>query len=365
MSRLNPQSQNFGRLTGQQRKELTELLQDAFSLSGLDRMLVQQLNLRSREEWALGNDLQTIVYLVIDKAEQRSLTAELLAGARAERPSHVGLFQFAQQFDAAPSSVKAERVVRTHLGFLDPEVWMPAFMARLGQVCRVEVRNGGARGTGFLIGPDLVLTNYHVVADLIRGELAPSFVEMRFDLPAGMAGVLCPLAAENWLAAASGGESDAFAHATPDHLDFALLRLERMVGDEIIDASEGTRRGWIPLPPDKPPMQPGEPLLMLGYPAGGTLKLSLDTSALMEMNPQGARIRYRTNSEPGSSGSPCFSLDWRLLALHQAGDPATPPRFNQGIPISAIRAYLHSLLQDNNLPPWRKSVLSRLLDSSN
>jgi V8-like Glu-specific endopeptidase len=51
------------------------------------------------------------------------------------------------------------------------------------------------------------------------------------------------------------------------------------------------------------------------------------------------RLRYKTNTEAGSSGSPCFTMDWTLVALHHLGDPARAPApaFNQGIPIELIR----------------------------
>ena len=42
------------------------------------------------------------------------------------------------------------------------------------QVCCIEVF-GNARGTGFLVAPDAVMTNYHVVADLLKGDPATKF----------------------------------------------------------------------------------------------------------------------------------------------------------------------------------------------
>jgi V8-like Glu-specific endopeptidase len=50
------------------------------------------------------------------------------------------------------------------------------------------------------------------------------------------------------------------------------------------------------------------------------------------------RVRYRTNTEEGSSGSPCFNQDWELVALHHSGDPnfERPATYNEGIPFEAI-----------------------------
>jgi V8-like Glu-specific endopeptidase len=55
----------------------------------------------------------------------------------------------------------------------------------------------------------------------------------------------------------------------------------------------------------------------------------------------GIRLRYRNNTEPGSSGSPVFTLAWELVALHHAGAPGPEPAsYNQGIPMARIKAYL-------------------------
>ncbi len=68
------------------------------------------------------------------------------------------------------------------------------------------------------------------------------------------------------------------------------------------------------------------------------MKLAMDTQAVIGRNKNATRILYRTNTEPGSSGSPCFTLDWNLVALHHYGDPCwQAPKFNQGVPIELIR----------------------------
>jgi V8-like Glu-specific endopeptidase len=84
------------------------------------------------------------------------------------------------------------------------------------------------------------------------------------------------------------------------------------------------------------------PLMIAQHPDGKPLKLAVDTESVIGVNANQTRVRYATNTEPGSSGSPVFDFDWNLVALHHLGDPAYnhPPAYNQGIPINNIRARL-------------------------
>ena len=80
------------------------------------------------------------------------------------------------------------------------------------------------------------------------------------------------------------------------------------------------------------------PLLIVQYPYGKPLKLALDMQGVIGFNANGTRIRYATQTEPAASGSPCFALDWTLVALHHYGDPLFGhPSYNQGVPIGMIR----------------------------
>ena len=90
-------------------------------------------------------------------------------------------------------------------------------------------------------------------------------------------------------------------------------------------------------------------ILIAQHPDGQPMKLALDTDAVDRakgfwLNAPGTRLRYATNTEGGSSGSPCFDFDWRLVALHHYGDPKTNGTnlrkfgdYNQGVPIGVIR----------------------------
>ena len=135
-----------------------------------------------------------------------------------------------------------------------------------------------------------------------------------------------------------------------DELDFALLQL---------GSSEGKKRGY--LVPTANKLKLGDPLFILHHPGQQVMQLSLDTKAVKQVDGIGPRIRYRTNTIAGSSGSPCFTAELQLAALHQGTDPdGQKRRYNQGIPISAIAQILRDRWKND---PAKRASLP-WLDSS-
>jgi hypothetical protein len=249
-----------------------------------------------------------------------------------------------------------ERTLRDDLGYLDVAQWAATLVRLEGRVCRIELNDDRATmGTGFLVGPDAVLTNFHVLEQVIEEAHPAGAVRFRFDYrtqPDGTPadGTLAELAAPddpaNWLlghARYSAAEKKATPDAAPpaaDELDYALVRLSRKIGDEP-PAPGGPARGWIEVPAAQPAMAGIPALMILQHPNRAPLKLAFDTRPNVELKHGGLRVRYATNTEGGSSGSPCFDKDWKLIALHHYGDPAfDQPRYNQGIPIGKIRDHL-------------------------
>lgn len=317
-----------------------------------------------------GQPLRKTVEQLLDALEAAGTTAFFLRGALAERPQRQDLRDLvARLFPAAlvplpilsATSVQQggqpvqmpptaalpglQRNVRPGLQQLDVRVWVDLLARRERSVCRIE-RDGRPLGTGFLVGPEAVLTNWHVVEKVISlariGE-----VRCRFDyarLPDGSTreGVLVPLHADGCVDHSPYAPAEATATPetpppTDDQLDYALLRLAVPAGREAPGPTEAAR-GWIALPATAPPLEVGAPILILQHPHGGPIKLALDTEAVLCKPFGGLRLRYATNTEPGSSGSPCFSMDWQLVGLHHFGDPAwQPPKFNQAVPIERIR----------------------------
>jgi V8-like Glu-specific endopeptidase len=193
-------------------------------------------------------------------------------------------------------------------------------------VCRVEIASsaGLILGTGFLLGPSTVITNYHVVEDVITKHAAPGQVTLRFDRTVNAnGGEIRPgvpyRLASNWLI-----DSSPLAD-----LDYALLRVDGHPGDDPIGGqTNGPTRRW--LTPVSAPLQPGQPLFVVQHPQGRPMEVAFD----VVLNVTPTRVTYRTNTEGGSSGSPAFSDQWDLLALHHVGAAA----YNEGIPFSAILA---------------------------
>ena len=80
-------------------------------------------------------------------------------------------------------------------------------------------------------------------------------------------------------------------------------------------------------------------------------------SGVIGVNANGTRLKYKVNTEGGSSGAPCFNTDWDLLALHHSGDPNFDsdhkPEYNEGIPIEAI---VKLLTERRQAEPGRRGV---------
>ena len=223
-----------------------------------------------------------------------------------------------------------------------------------GHVCRITL-DGAARGTGFLVGPDTVLTNYHVLEPVLTDPTRAGGVECQFDYKVladrSRLGTPVGLKAADWLVDAcpcTAGEAAGDPERTiptADELDYALVRIAEPLGSRPLAAQPGDgapRRGWVRVPEkDKAPGFAAKMAIIIAqHPDGDPLKLALDTDAIdqerdhtLGLRPGGMRVRYATNTLGGSSGSPCFDFDWNLIALHHYGDTSyNQPRYNQGVP---------------------------------
>lgn len=295
-----------------------------------------------------GQDMpgrESLVLLVDGLKPHVGNEQHIILNALAARYGLTSSFPISKADEATPF----EKFVHQSNAFKDVALWR----ARLGdierQVCRIRTpcyedgRLTTCNGTGFLVAANVVLTNWHVVSDVIAEPGLARDVRVQFDYKvtgaddAVSGGEAFGLAEEGWLIDATPmDEVDRVPdpkprEADPDRLDYAFLRLAGRPGDA---------RGWVREIAFDHDFSADRALFIVQHPYGQPMKLALDTEAVVGVNANRARVRYRTNTEPGSSGSPCFNQKWELVALHHSGEPVKAATWNEGIPIAAILGLL-------------------------
>lgn len=172
----------------------------------------------------------------------------------------------------------------------------------------VPTSRGTAYGTGFLVSPDLFLTNHHVLPD--KETAARSSVEL--DYETGRDGR--PKGSKAFRI-----EPDRFFLADKAH-DFALVAL----GPAGNGAALGPF-GFCPLVEQEGKILLGNAVNIVQHPNGEFKQVVLRENRLVNLeNESGPNLfaHYTTDTEPGSSGSPVFNDQWDVIALHHSGVPA-------------------------------------------
>ncbi|MCB0214390.1 MAG: trypsin-like peptidase domain-containing protein [Anaerolineae bacterium] len=357
----------MGVLSKDQFQEFIEVLLDAYPIRDqLAQMFTVRLEKNINAISDRGN-IETDIYFAILAAESQGWTYQFVNAVRESRPDNPLVIEFSQQFNLVSTQKKKtelERIIKGGQGFLDVAAWRADLGKAETRLCRIELPlNSGkmAYGTGFLVGPSTIMTNYHVIEPILKGQVGYDAVILRFDykrLEDGTTlnqGTLYKLVEdeEAWCMLYSpysqADRKEAAENVLPgeNELDFALLRVKgKPANDRVgkVIEMDAPKRGYFEIPEPSIEIQSGEPLLILQHPEGDYLKLAIDTEGGLNMNANGTRLRYTTNTLKGSSGSPCFNINWKLVALHHAGDPnysyLHKPQYNQGIPIGLIRAYI-------------------------
>lgn len=198
-------------------------------------------------------------------------------------------------------------------------------------------------GTGFFIAPDIVATNYHVVANA-----------KDINLRIGKVKLVAELVVQD------------------RQNDLALLKV-KYSGDAVADAtlkSSISCASFAPL--DNP--KPGQTVFVLGYPLSGMLGSDVTVSqgiinSVVGIKDDPTHIQISVPIQPGNSGSPLFNeqgqivgivtsmLSNRLLLQTQGVVP-------QNVNFAVKAAYLKTLLGMTPNQPCREQQLGRL-DAAN
>lgn len=358
------------RIKGPEILELVGLLRAAFSRQRFDDLLLYRLDRQLGDYVSPNDDDRTAIRKVIEEANRSLWLDDMVREARHAVPADPGLVAFGERYAFAPATVAVsdgtaspvegdalELKIKASQSTFDINPWRGKLGEIEGRVCRIELPEADARGTGFLIGPDLVLTNYHVVEKLVKRLADPKALRMRFDYKVGSDGVALDAGtlyelADDWLAHTSpysaADRADPPGDPSPRELDHALLRVKGRPGEEPVGGPTAdpnpVPRGWLKPPAEAYDFTASPALYIVQHPDGKPMQVAIDSEAVVGVNANGTRVRYTTTTQPGSSGSPCFGPDWDWVAFHHRGDPkyfhGQAAEFNLGTPVSALQAML-------------------------
>jgi hypothetical protein len=319
-------------LTTQQFEELTNALVAAFPKQGdLDIMLKFKLGIFLNTIVGENNPYRFQVFETVRWADAQDRIDDLVTGALNLNARNKALHSIAKKLQLDEGAGDFESIVLPRVPITDVDLWRAQMMATERAVCRVEVPNGGNNigvGTGFLVGGSVAITNKHVVDAITRANRAPADILLRFDYKMKgqteiQEGVTYRLDSSNPILETS----EVCA------LDFALLNIDGSPAQENVAGQPGAPpRGWIE--PVGYQFQVNDPIFIVQHPKASPLKFA--PGSVNDLTPAANRVGYTTNTQDGSSGSPCCTADWKVVALHHWGGA----NHNRGVRFSAILDYL-------------------------
>lgn len=225
-----------------------------------------------------------------------------VASADAKRQRHD--FLVASLGDAAQAERAFERIIGGNE--LQPVSYLERGAIAARAVARIAIRSsrGSGWGTGFLIAPQVLLTNNHVLADAATAQ--GSLAEFRYEIDL----------ADRPLDPVRFELHPQRLFETSVGLDFTAVAVapRSMTGAVAIESF-----GHLALLDTVGKAMEGEWLTIIQHPNGERKQVCVRENQLLKRDTD--VLWYSTDTLAGSSGSPVFNNDWFVVALHHSGVP--------------------------------------------
>lgn len=176
-------------------------------------------------------------------------------------------------------------------------------------VCRIATELGGGRssyGTGFLVTPQLLLTNHHVLPTMETAMMSSAEFGYQRD---------------RWgnVAAPKRFRLDPKRFFLNNkELDFALVGIDWSRRPATLPLV------WCPMIKDLGKIITMEHINIIQHPRGEVKQVVIRENRLLDaFDGKDIVLHYEADTEQGSSGSPVFNDQWEVVALHHSGVPRT------------------------------------------
>ena len=201
-------------------------------------------------------------------------------------------FQF-----SIPDDARLEKIIGVENNLLKIN-WLEKALIASKSVCRVVCADGNL-GTVFLTKEGYIFTNNHVLSSADVAKTA----KLEFNYEVGADGKTKSRITYDL-------DSSDYKTSTPDKLDFARVKVK--------DRSDAplSQWGFVEFDPEAVPSV-NEGVTIIQHPKGQDKQIALNANLVLGQLNQ--HLFYSTDTEPGSSGSPVFNKDWKVVAIHHAG----------------------------------------------
>jgi len=224
-------------------------------------------------------------------------------------------------------------------------------------VCRIVLRDSTGReigtGTGFLVSPEVLITNNHVLPDINSATNAVAEFNYQKDESSND----CPVYRFSL--------NPLRFFMTDRKLDFTLVSV-----NPTSHTDEDLKNiPWIKLISQRGKIKEEDNVSIIQHPDGLMKHVTVRENQVIFMLKD--FIHYTTDTKRGSSGSPVFNDQWQVVAVHHSGvpDPDNSRNWiaNEGTRVSSIAAFVKSEYQkvDKKTQEIMEGVFMELKDSIN